>query len=71
VVQAILDACGRLRDRLLFAVLYDTGRVGEALGLRHEDVAAAERAITVAPRCNAYGARVKSGQPERSRSLLS
>jgi integrase/recombinase XerD len=24
-VQAILDACGRLRDRLLFAVLYDTG----------------------------------------------
>ena len=24
-VQAILDACGRLRDRFLFAVLYDTG----------------------------------------------
>ena len=24
-VQTILDACGRLRDRLLFAVLYDTG----------------------------------------------
>ncbi len=61
-VQAILDACGRLRDRLLFAVLYDTGmRVGEALGLRHEDVAAAEREITVAPRINANGARAKSG----------
>ncbi len=61
-VQAILDACGRLRDRLLFAVLYDTGmRVGEALGLRHEDVAAAEREITVAPRFNANGARAKSG----------
>jgi site-specific recombinase XerD len=43
-VQAVLDACVRLRDRLLFAVLHDTGmRVGEALGLRHEDVAAAER----------------------------
>jgi integrase/recombinase XerD len=42
-------------------VLYDTGmRVGEALGLRHEDVAAAEREITVAPRVNANGARVKS-----------
>ena len=29
----------RLRDRLLFALLLDTGvRIGEALGLRHEDV---------------------------------
>ena len=60
-VQAILDACGRLRDRLLFAVLYDTGmRVGEALGLRHEDIAAAEREVTVVPRHNANGARTKS-----------
>lgn len=43
-VQAILDACDRLRDRLLFAVLYDTGmRIGEALGLRHEDWAAPQR----------------------------
>ena len=24
-MQAILDACDRLRDRLLFAVLYETG----------------------------------------------
>ena len=61
-VQAILGACGRLRDRLLFAVLYDTGmRIGEALGLRHEDIAAAEREITVLPRHNANGARSKSG----------
>ena len=31
---------------LLFAVLYDTGmRVGEALGLRHEHIAAAEREV--------------------------
>jgi len=60
-VQVILDACGRLRDRLLFAVLYDTGmRVGEALGLRHEDIAAAEREVTVVPRHNANGARSKS-----------
>jgi integrase/recombinase XerD len=61
-VQTVLDACGRLRDRLLFAVLYDTGmRVGEALGLRHEDIAAAEREIRVVPRQNANRARVKSG----------
>ena len=47
-VQAILDGCDRLRDRLLFAVLHDTGlRIGEALGLRHEDWAAAERTVTV------------------------
>jgi integrase/recombinase XerD len=63
-VQAILDGCGRLRDRLLFAVLYDTGmRVGEVLGLRHEDWAAAEREVAVVPRCNDNGARSKSGAP--------
>ncbi len=60
-VQAILDGCDRLRDRLLFALLFDTGmRVGEALGLRHEDWAAAERRVTVARRCNDNGARSKS-----------
>ena len=60
-VQAILDACQRLRDRLLFAVLYDTGmRVGEALGLRHEDFGAAEREVRVVPRVNDNGARTKS-----------
>jgi integrase/recombinase XerD len=43
-VQAILDACEHLRDRLLFGLMLDTGaRVGEALGLRHEDIAIAEK----------------------------
>lgn len=60
-VQAILDACGRLRDRFLFALLYDSGvRIGEALGLRHEDLAAAEREVTICPRVNANRARTKS-----------
>ncbi len=60
-VQAILDACERLRDRFLFALLYDSGiRIGEALGLRHEDVAAAGREVTVCPRANDNGARSKS-----------
>jgi site-specific recombinase XerD len=60
-VQAILDACDRLRDRLLFAVLYDTGmRIGEALGLRHEDWTAAQREVAVVPRHNDNGARSKS-----------
>jgi integrase/recombinase XerD len=56
-VQAILDAC----DRLLFAALYDTGmRISEALGLRHNDNAAAEREVTVRRRDDGNGARAKS-----------
>ena len=63
-VQAILDACTRLRDRLLWALLWDTGiRIGEALGLRHEDLAAAEGELTVAPRSNDNRARAKSATP--------
>ena len=56
--QAILDACDHLRDRLLFAVLLDCGvRIGEALGLRHEDMGIAERAVTVMPRLNCSAPR--------------
>ena len=61
-MQAILDACTRLRDRFFFAILHESGcRAGEALGLRHEDIAAAECEITIVPRENANGARAKSG----------
>ncbi|GGZ94086.1 hypothetical protein GCM10010371_62370 [Streptomyces subrutilus] len=61
--QALLDACERLRDRLLFAVLVDSGmRIGEALGLRHEDWAVAERELSVVPRLNDNGARTKSAR---------
>ncbi len=60
----MLDACDRLRDRLLFAVLYDTGlRIGEALGLRHEDWGVAERRVAVVSRVNDNGARSKSAEP--------
>ena len=60
--QAILDACTRLRDRFFFALLYESGcRAGEALGLRHEDIAAAEPEVSIVPRENANGARAKSG----------
>ena len=37
-------------------------RIGEALGLRHGDIAAAERQISIVPRVNANGARSKSRQ---------
>ena len=61
-MQAVLDACTRLRDRFFFAVLHETGcRAGEVLGLRHEDIAAAECEISIVPRENANGARAKSG----------
>lgn len=61
-VQAILDACEHLRDRLLFALLLDCGvRIGEALGLRHEDMGIAERTVTVTPRPNDNRARAKAG----------
>lgn len=59
--QAILDACTHLRDRFLFAILIDAGaRIGEALGLRHEDLAVAERQLSVVPRVNDNRARTKS-----------
>jgi site-specific recombinase XerD len=61
--QAILDACEHLRDRFLFALLHDTGmRIGEALGLRHADVGAVEREVSVVVRVNDNGARTKSRQ---------
>lgn len=66
-VQTILDACEHRRDRLLFAMLLDVGvRIGEALGLRHEDVEVAERQITVVPRRNDNRMRAKAG---RSRTI--
>ncbi len=62
-----------MRDRLLFAVLYDTGmRIGEALGLRHNDIAAAEREVTVRRRDNANGptlAVAHGGDPAAARWL--
>ena len=61
-MQAILDACTRLRDRFYLALMHETGcRAGEVLGLRHEDIAAAECEISIVPRENANGARAKSG----------
>lgn len=63
-VDAILRAQRRLRDRLLFALLFQTGmRVGQALGLRHEDVVTWENRIEIVCRDeNANGARGKGGR---------
>ena len=63
-VEAILRAQRRVRDRLLFALLFQTGmRIGQALGLRHEDVVTWENRIEIVCReDNANGARGKGGE---------
>jgi integrase/recombinase XerD len=61
-IAAIEAACDRLRDRFLFSLLAGSGmRVGEALGLRHSDIDAAARLVSVVPRVNANRARAKGG----------
>jgi site-specific recombinase XerD len=62
-VAAVIDCQERLRDRFLFALLASTGmRVGQALGLRHEDVIAWERRVVIRARENApRRARSKGG----------
>ncbi|WP_422665647.1 tyrosine-type recombinase/integrase [Anabaena sp. PCC 7938] len=38
-VRKLIDACNNIRDKFLICLLYETGmRIGEALGLRHEDI---------------------------------
>jgi len=66
-VQQILDACDRLRDRLLMSVMFETGcRIGQALGMRHEDISTDRLTITLQPReNNANRARGKSRDPRR------
>ncbi len=80
-IQAILDGCampdatagdwnGNLRDRLLFALLAETGmRLGEALGLRICDFVMGRGStpyVEIVPReDNTNGARVKMMRPRR------
>jgi integrase len=80
-IQAILDGCavydtatdewvGNLRDRLLFALLAESGmRIGEALGLRIRDFVMGRGGtpyVEIVPRAdNANGARVKMMRPRR------
>ena len=60
-VERLLAACDTLRDRLLLTLLREAGlRIGEALGLRHEDIDARRGEIAIVARENANGARAKS-----------
>ena len=64
-IAVVLAACTRLRDRFLFALLAETGmRVGQALGLRHEDFVSRRREVRIVARAdNANGARAKCSSP--------
>lgn len=63
-VNTLVEACNCLRDKFLIRLLYETGlRIGEALGLRHEDMVTGKKnEIRVIPRVdNVNHVRVKSG----------
>jgi integrase/recombinase XerD len=63
--KTLIDACDRLRDRFLLALLRGTGlRIGEALGLRHEDIDARRRLVAVRRRVNVNHARAKTWNRE-------
>ena len=50
-VATLLAACTHLRDRFLLALLSETGmRIGQALGLRHEDFVSRQRTVRIVPR---------------------
>ena len=64
-MTTLIEACTRLRDRFLLAVLRGCGlRIGEALGLRHEDIDARRGLVTVRQRRNANRARAKTWSRE-------
>ncbi len=61
-VEQLVNACRRIRDKLLVCLLHESGmRIGQALGLRHEDVRSWDNEIWIVPRDNnANGARAKT-----------
>jgi len=61
-VQRLLDACAHTRDRLLLALMYETGmRIGQCLGLTHADLSVEDGTLQIVPRTtNPNGARAKT-----------
>lgn len=63
--KTLIDACHSVRDKFLVCLMYEGGlRIGQALGLRHEDVQSMDNAICIEPRAdNVNGARSKTRDP--------
>lgn len=61
-VHTILEACETYGERLFFALAFTTGmRMGQILGLRHEDIDTRTRTVKIVPRDdNENGVRSKS-----------
>ena len=62
-VNSLVEACNTLRDKFLIRLLYETGlRIGEALGLRHEDMVTGNTSkVHIVPRLdNVNHVRAKS-----------
>jgi len=61
-VQQLINACAHTRDKFLLAVMFETGmRVGQILGLKHEDISVEAATIQIVPRDdNPNDARAKS-----------
>jgi integrase len=61
-VSQLIEACHTIRDKFLIALLYESGmRIGQALGLRHEDIHSWDNLIWIVPRNNNdNGARAKT-----------
>jgi integrase len=61
-VKQLLGACTHQRDKFLLLLLSECGlRIGQALGLRHEDLRVEDNEIHIVPRRdNANGARAKT-----------
>lgn len=64
-IIVLTDACSNIRDRFLFALLYESGlRIGQALALRHEDIKSWDNEIHVLFRQNNINlARNKTKRP--------
>ena len=61
-IKQLIDACRRVRDKFLIALMYESGiRMGQALGLRHEDIHSWDNVVWVVPReDNENNARAKT-----------
>lgn len=61
-IEQLVGACNRVRDKFLICLLHESGmRIGQALGLRHEDIESWDNLIHVVPRDdNANNARAKA-----------
>ncbi|GAB4528539.1 MAG: tyrosine-type recombinase/integrase [Pleurocapsa sp.] len=64
-IEKLIAVCNNIRDKFLLCLLYESGmRIGQALGLRHEDIQSWDNTITIVPRDNnANGARAKATSP--------